>query len=78
MGGIIKGNSGDIIDISVRDYSGAKLGTWRANIGDEDEVARILQNIFMKYNPSIIESLLKKNKLTKVDWLGTEGEFLKF
>lgn len=50
MGSIISGNMGDILEVNIRDYSGAKIQTFRCNIGDKDEIKRIFKVLKDKYD----------------------------
>lgn len=46
----IRYNRGDeILDISIRDQSGAKIEIRRCNLSDEEEYGRIVFHIYKKY-----------------------------
>ena len=42
-------NGDEIIEVIVRDSSGAKIETWRCNRDDEKEYGKIISRIWRKY-----------------------------
>ena len=81
MGNIIRGNSGEIFELNVRDFSGAKIDGFRSNAEDEENNTALLKIFMKKYGIKInIEGLKTKEGETKkeADWLSTDSEFLKF
>jgi hypothetical protein len=39
----------DVIELTIKDYTGRKINLTRANSSDEEEVARIFKEVFDKY-----------------------------
>ena len=69
MGNIINGNSDDIVEINIRDYSGAKIETRRFPAKDETSLKKIFKWIREKYGTGTPE---------KSDWLDLDNQFFKF
>jgi len=66
-----KGN--DVITIVQEDFTGRKLQRFRANLNDEDEIARLFQSVIDKYglNLKITKEVSKKGG----SWLDVDEEF---
>ncbi len=45
-----QGNYGDVIEITVKDSSGAKIETWIFNINDNKKASRVLRILKEKYD----------------------------
>ena len=71
MGNIIKGSSDDIIEITVRDYSGARQESRRCPAKDEASLDRIIKWLKEKYGTGTTTENEKS-------WLSLDSEFLKF
>ena len=67
MGNIIVGNEGDMIEVTLRDFSGKKIESWRCPTRDRKSITRIIKLIEDKYG-------IKKEE----DFLSLDNEFLKF
>lgn len=70
MGNVKFGNSGDIIEIKVRDSTGAVIENWKVNALDASLVNKMIDVLKRKYVNEKIEK--------KYDWLSADSEFLKF
>ncbi len=53
MGGFIRGNDDDIIELVIRDYSGAKRSTWRFPAKDEKSFNKVVKSIQEKYGSGV-------------------------
>lgn len=66
-------NNGEIIEVIIRDFSGAKIETMKAPIADKKKVALLFQRLKEKYcfEPEIKfnDSVnFKEKKITNTDW----------
>ena len=80
MGNIIRGNNGEILDVTIRDFSGAKIQGFKSNSDDEVTNTSIIKILIEKYGVKLDLDRLKKdlNRKEEGDWLSTDSEFLKF
>jgi len=66
--------TGDVIEITIKDSTMKKLGTWKFNAADKELANGIFRHIFRKYEFSIEKRQEKTNKVEKdfldmsVDW----------
>lgn len=71
MGNIRFGNNGDVIELKVRDCTGALIESWKINASDKALFEKMLSILERKYGYDKVE-------IKEYDWLNTESEFLKF
>ena len=77
MGNIIRGGSGEVVDISVRDFSGARIQSFKSNSEDVNTNTNIIKILIEKYGVKIdLERLL--NRKVEDTFLDPDSEFLKF
>jgi len=69
---LVYNNGADIIEIVTRDSTGRCLDKVRANVNDEEEVARITQFVLNKMGVDL-KVIKSENKNT--DWLKADEEF---
>lgn len=71
MGNIIRGNDGDTVEITLRDYSGGKIESRRCPAKDEKSIDSIFTWLKEKYGKGT-------GKKEDIDFLSPDSEFLKW
>jgi len=71
MGNVRFGNTDDIIEVRIRDSSGALIESWKINAQDKSLFEKMVSILRRKYGSDNLE-------FKETNWLSTESEFLKF
>ena len=62
--------SGEVVEIIIRDFSGAKIETFKFNISDKSTANRIMNLIYRKYGfEPTISAKESVNEDRDIDWL---------
>lgn len=63
--GVSHSNNGEVIEIIIRDYSGAKIDSFRFNVSDKTKANMVFKTLEDKYGLKIG----KKSKDKDLDWI---------